>query len=83
MYQEDLSLNNLQWLICHKTQPNHITVLEKSSVTRKYYTLIHSPCCRRRPAADYGSKQESADYSRMQNNGKRGPLSRTLSIIRR
>ena len=22
MYQEDLALNNLQWLICHKTQPN-------------------------------------------------------------
>ena len=24
MYKEDLALNNLQWLICHKTQPNHI-----------------------------------------------------------
>ena len=22
MYKEDLALNNLQWLICHKTQPN-------------------------------------------------------------
>ena len=22
MYKEDLVLNNLQWLICHKTQPN-------------------------------------------------------------
>ena len=22
MYKQDLSLNNLQWLICHKTQPN-------------------------------------------------------------
>ena len=22
MYKEDLTLNNLQWLICHKTQPN-------------------------------------------------------------
>ena len=21
MYKEDLALNNLQWLICHKTQP--------------------------------------------------------------
>ena len=21
MYEEDLALNNLQWLICHKTQP--------------------------------------------------------------
>ena len=24
MYKEDLALNNLQWLICHKTKPNHI-----------------------------------------------------------
>ena len=24
MYKEDLALNNLQWLICHKTQPNQI-----------------------------------------------------------
>ena len=22
MYKEDLALNNLQWSICHKTQPN-------------------------------------------------------------
>ena len=24
MYKEDLTLNNLQCLICHKTQPNQI-----------------------------------------------------------
>ena len=24
MYKEDLALNNQQWLICHKTQPNQI-----------------------------------------------------------
>ena len=24
MYKEDLALNNLQWLICYKTQPNQI-----------------------------------------------------------
>ena len=24
MNREDLALNNLQWLICHKTQPNQI-----------------------------------------------------------
>ena len=22
MYEQDLALNNLQWLICHKTKPN-------------------------------------------------------------
>ena len=27
MYKEDLALNNLQWLICHKTQPNQISKL--------------------------------------------------------
>ena len=26
MYKEDLALNNLQWLICHKTQPNQILI---------------------------------------------------------
>ena len=24
MYEEDLALNNLQWFVCHKTQPNQI-----------------------------------------------------------
>ena len=24
IYKEDLALNNLQWLICHKTKPNQI-----------------------------------------------------------
>ena len=27
MYKEDLALYNLQWLICHKTQPNQIIYL--------------------------------------------------------
>ena len=29
MYKEDLALNNLQWLICHKnpTKPNHIFLI--------------------------------------------------------
>ena len=24
VYKKDLALNNLQWLICHKTKPNQI-----------------------------------------------------------
>ena len=24
MYKKDFALNNIQWLICHKTQPNQI-----------------------------------------------------------
>ena len=27
MYKGDLALNNLQWLICHKTQPNDINLI--------------------------------------------------------
>ena len=27
MYKMDLALNNLQWLICHKTKPNHFAPL--------------------------------------------------------
>ena len=27
MYKEDLALNNLQWLISHKTQTNQITYI--------------------------------------------------------
>ena len=27
MYKEDLALDNLQWLICHKTQPNPIYLI--------------------------------------------------------
>ena len=33
MYKEDLALNNLQWLICHKTRANHQTsvkIIKKS-----------------------------------------------------
>ena len=26
-YKEDLALNNLQWLICHKTKPNQIYLI--------------------------------------------------------
>ena len=27
MYRKDLALNNLQWLIYHKTKPNHIQIV--------------------------------------------------------
>ena len=27
MYKEDLVLNNLQWLICHQSPPNHIYLI--------------------------------------------------------
>ena len=38
MYKKDLALNNLQWLICHKTQYNQT----KSLYHTKYYCLYSS-----------------------------------------
>ena len=29
MYQKDLALNNLQWLMCYKTQPNQPKPISK------------------------------------------------------
>ena len=44
MYKEDLALNNLQWLICHKTEPNQIIYLiymyEEDLVLNKLQELI-------------------------------------------
>ena len=28
MYKEDLTLDNLQWLICHKTKPKQIIYIK-------------------------------------------------------
>ena len=35
MYKKDLALNNLQWLIYHKTQLNQIYLLKRISVVRR------------------------------------------------
>ena len=32
MYKEDLALNNLQWLICHKTKLNQIIYIYKEDL---------------------------------------------------
>ena len=39
MYKTELSLNNLQWLICHKTKPNHLWLSE--GVKIRIYTKIN------------------------------------------
>ena len=36
MYKEDLALNNLQWLVCHKTKPNQT---KPNQIT--YYIYIY------------------------------------------
>ena len=37
MYKEDLALNNLQWLICHKTQPNQIIYITYMCIKRIWH----------------------------------------------
>ena len=37
MYKEDLALNNLQWLICHKTKPNPIDVIVSEFEIQSHY----------------------------------------------
>ena len=34
MYKEDFTINNLQWLICHKTKPN-FSILTTSELLAK------------------------------------------------
>ena len=60
MYKEDLALNNLQWLICHKTQPNQklkpsmsifkwalISLNSEFSFCKTgYHTKVKEPCLR-------------------------------------
>ena len=31
MHQQDLALNNLQWLICHKAKPNNFHFMIKNT----------------------------------------------------
>ena len=42
MYKEDLALNNLKWLICHKTQPNksYIYIYEEDLASNNLQWLI-------------------------------------------
>ena len=42
MYKEDLALNNLQWLICHKSQPNQIIYI--FNIGRPARTYIQQLC---------------------------------------
>ena len=45
MYKDDLALNNLQWLICYKTQPNptkpvRVQPMDKIDLFKNYLYLI-------------------------------------------
>ena len=40
MYKEDLALNNQQWLICYKTQPNQA----HEKVSSKYIVCVSFKC---------------------------------------
>ena len=43
MYKEDLALNNLQWLICHKTQPNQSWLEKEKGISAKYEEIDPRP----------------------------------------
>ena len=43
MYKEDLALNNLQWLICHKTQPNQTLFPEVAAITYRAIIIYDIP----------------------------------------
>ena len=36
-YKEDLALNNLKWLICHKTQLNQIISIQYICIKRTWH----------------------------------------------
>ena len=50
MYKEDLALNNLQWLICHKTQLNQIIYI-------LYICIKCLPLCRGAVSVFYSPSQ--------------------------
>ena len=37
MYKQDLALDNLQWWICHKTQPNQIIYILYICISRIWH----------------------------------------------
>ena len=43
MHKEDLALNNLQWLICHKTKPNQTGIGRNHLIGGAQNTLTASP----------------------------------------
>ena len=42
MYKEDLALNNLQWLICHKAQPNQIIYIWYICIKRIWHWITYN-----------------------------------------
>ena len=48
MYEEDLALNNLQWLICHKTKPNQIIYIQHICIKSIWYYRVERWNCRPR-----------------------------------
>ena len=43
MYEEDLALNNLQWLMCHKTKPNFHFFCALTSFSFSLHILLVRP----------------------------------------
>ena len=41
MYKEDLALNNQQWLICYKIQPNQILYISYVCINRIWHKITY------------------------------------------
>ena len=42
MYKNGFGINNLQWLMCHKTKPNQINLIQKDSMQVHLILLIYT-----------------------------------------
>ena len=42
MYKEDLAVNNLQWLICHKTKPNQAIYIQYICIKRIWQWITYN-----------------------------------------
>ena len=42
MYKKDLALNNLHWLICHKTKPNYVNMYKLFVFKNSYLAITMS-----------------------------------------
>ena len=42
MYKEDFTLNNLQGLVCHKTQPNQIIYIQYIRIKRIWHKITYN-----------------------------------------
>ena len=53
MQKQDLQLNNLQWLICHKTKPNQIICIKYICIKRIWHLITYKGWYAIKPNSTY------------------------------